>query len=105
MKQIQERNERDARFLLLLEETIEKNNIMKNINYKDHISKVLETRMNMHWRRLIRNNRVGERRIHLIVKEVNHSKIEIEKEQIEFQEIMGLYGEFAYSQQGTNPTT
>jgi hypothetical protein len=56
MKQIEERNIIDTRFLPLLGEAIEKNKIMRNINYKDHISKVLETRMNMHWKRLIMNN-------------------------------------------------
>jgi hypothetical protein len=66
---------------------------------------VLETRMNVYWRKLIKSNREGRRRIQLIVKGFNHSKAEIEKEQPEFQEVLELYGEDAYSQQGTNPIT
>jgi hypothetical protein len=42
--------------------------VMRNINYKDYINKVLETRMDAHWRRLIKNNREGKRRIYLIIK-------------------------------------
>jgi hypothetical protein len=55
-------------------------------------------------KKLIKNNREGKRRIQLIAKEANRRKIEIEKEQRDFQEIMGLYGEDAYSQQGTTPS-
>jgi hypothetical protein len=43
--------------------------------------------MNVHWRMLIKNNREGKRRIHLIVKRANHSKIEIEKEQPSFKKL------------------
>jgi hypothetical protein len=90
MKQIQ-KNERDAKFIPLLEETIEKNKVLRTINYKDRINKVLETRMNVHWRKLLKSNRESRRRIQLIIKGVNHSKAEIEIEQPEFQEVMGLY--------------
>jgi hypothetical protein len=105
MQRIKEENENDARCLPLLEETIEKNRIMRTVNYKDHIRKVLETRMSDYWRKLIKNNREGKKRIQLIVKEANYGKMEIEKEQTDFQEIMGLYGEEAYKQQETNPVT
>jgi hypothetical protein len=91
--------------LALPEEAIEKNKVMRAVNYKDHISKVLETSMETHRRKFIKNNKEGKRRIQLIVKEANYGKIEIEKEQTHFQEIMGLYGEEAYSQQGINPIT
>jgi hypothetical protein len=102
---MQAKNERDAKFLPLLEEAIEKNKFVRTINCKDHIRKVLETRMNMYWKKLIKDNREGKRRMQLIIKEANHGRAEIEKEQTEFQEIMGLYGEDAYSQQGPNPIT
>jgi DNA repair exonuclease SbcCD ATPase subunit len=46
VKQIQEKSEKDASFLPHLEEAIEKNRILRIMNYKDHISKILETKMN-----------------------------------------------------------
>jgi hypothetical protein len=46
---------------------MEKNKALRIINHKDHISKVPEARMNMHWRKLIKNNREGKMRIQLIV--------------------------------------
>jgi hypothetical protein len=39
-KDIQMKNERDARFLPHLEEAIEKNRILRIFNYNDHINKV-----------------------------------------------------------------
>jgi hypothetical protein len=105
VKQLQERNARDAMFLPLLEEAIEKNKVLRTINYKDHINRVLESRLNIYLRKLIKGNREDKRRLRLMIKEANYNKTEIEKEQTEFQEIMGLYGEDGYSQQGTNAIT
>jgi hypothetical protein len=41
----------------------------------------------------------------MTIKEANYDRTEIEKEQTEFQEVIGLYGEEAYLQHGTNPIT
>jgi hypothetical protein len=76
---------------------------MRNINYKDRISKILESRMSVYRKKLIKSNREDKKRIQFIVKEANYGEMELEKEQTEFQEIMGISGEEAYSQQGTNP--
>jgi uncharacterized LabA/DUF88 family protein len=45
---IKQRNERDGRFMPLLEEAREKNRVMLLLNYKDHINKVLRNRMENH---------------------------------------------------------
>jgi hypothetical protein len=90
VKQIQEKNEKDARFLPLLEEAIEKSRILRLVNYKDHISKLLESRMNIHWRKLIKENREGKKRIQTLIKETNYDMVNIEREQTEFQEVVGL---------------
>jgi hypothetical protein len=93
----------ECKFLPLLEEALERNRILRIMDYKDHINKVTETRLNIDWRKLIKENRECKRRIQGIVKEINYGRIEVEREQTEFQEIMGLFGEKAYSQQGENP--
>jgi hypothetical protein len=103
MKDIQLKNERDAMFLPHLEEAIEKNRILRIINYKNHINKVLERRLDIYWRRTIKENKKGKKRVQMIIKEANYEREEIMKEQTEFQEIMGLYGQEAYLQQGKDP--
>jgi hypothetical protein len=55
--------------------------------------------------KLVKNNREIKGRIQLIIKEANSGKTEIEKGQTEFQKIMDLYGEEAYSQHGINLIT
>jgi hypothetical protein len=57
------------------------------INCKDHINKVMERRTNVHRRKLIKNNREAKMRTHLMVKEANHSKIEIEKNKGSFKKL------------------
>jgi hypothetical protein len=74
VKQIKEKNEKDVKFLPLLEEAIESNRLLSNINYKNHINRVLETRLNIFWKKLIRENREGKKRIQLMIKEANHEK-------------------------------
>jgi hypothetical protein len=45
MKEIQLKNEREAKCLPRLEVAIEKNRILRIVNYKNHINKVLEKKM------------------------------------------------------------
>jgi hypothetical protein len=103
MKDIQTKNERDVRFLPHLDEAIEKNRILRIVNYKNHINKILEKRLDIYWRRMVKENKTGKKRIQRIIKEANYERGEIMKEQTEFQEIMGLYGQEAYLQQGKDP--
>jgi hypothetical protein len=58
--------------------------------------------MNNFWRKIIKVNWEGKRRIKLMIKEANYERKDIEREQMEFQEIMGLYGEEAYPQHDIN---
>jgi hypothetical protein len=79
MKKIQAKNANDARFLPHLEEAIEKNRILRMSNYEDHINKVLQRRLNIYWRKLIKENKWGKKRIQAITKEANYERKEIEE--------------------------
>jgi hypothetical protein len=46
IEEIEEENRKKGRFIPLLEEAMEKNDVMLKLNYKDHINKVLRNRMN-----------------------------------------------------------
>jgi hypothetical protein len=48
------KNASNARFFPHLEEAIEKNRVLRIINYKDHINKVLGKRLNIYWRKLLK---------------------------------------------------
>jgi hypothetical protein len=83
-----------------LEEAMEKNKILRIINYKNHINKVSGKRMDMFWRKSIKESKKGKKIIQMIIREANYEREEIMKEQTEFQEVAGLYGQEAYLQQG-----
>jgi hypothetical protein len=103
IERIKQRNERDARFMPMLEEAKEKNRIMMMINYKDHINKVLGNRIMNHWRKCMKENASGKRRMKMLIREANMQRKEIFAEQQEFQEVFGLYGQEAYLQNGEDP--
>jgi hypothetical protein len=103
IKNIQAKNESDAKFMPLLEEAKERNRILRIANYKNHVNKVLEGRLNNHWINRMKGKKEDKRRIIQLIKEANLEREEIIKEQKGFQEISGLYGQEAYLQKGENP--
>jgi hypothetical protein len=100
---IKQRNERDGRFIPILEEAKEKNRIMMLMNYKDHINKVLGNRIMNHRRKCMKENLNGKKRLKRLIREANRQRKEILYEQQEFQEIFGLYGQEAYLQNEEDP--
>jgi hypothetical protein len=73
------------------------------INYKDHINKIMGNRIMNHWRKCMKENKNGRRRIRTLIREANVQRKEIIVEQQEFQEVFGLYGQEAYEQNGEDP--
>jgi hypothetical protein len=100
---IKRRNEEDGRFMPLLEEAREKNRVMLQLNYKDHINKVLKNKMENYWKRCMKENRNGKRKIKRMIREANRQRNEIIQEQQDFQEVFGLYGQEAYLQNEEDP--
>jgi hypothetical protein len=88
MKELQDKNENDEKFMPRLNAVIEKNQFMRPINYFDRSNKVLEGRLNRSNWKLIKENKEGRRRLKQMIHEVKCSLEEIIKEQEEFEEIM-----------------
>jgi hypothetical protein len=89
VRKIQKKNIGDAKFMPLLDEAIEKNKVLRTINYKDHINKILEKRLNNDWKRQIKENKEDKRRMIQLIKEANLEREEILQKQNEIQEIGG----------------
>jgi hypothetical protein len=51
IENIKDRNIRDTKFMPRLELAIEKNRILKLMNYKDHINRVLENKLTNYWKK------------------------------------------------------
>jgi hypothetical protein len=99
-RDIYAKNGKDAKFLPLLEEAKEKNRILRIADYNNHINKILEGRLNNYWKKIIKESKEDRRRIIQLIREANIEREEIIKEQNDFQEVMGLYGQEAYLQKG-----
>jgi hypothetical protein len=103
VENIKVRNEKDARFVPKLEEAIEKNRNMMMLDYKNHINKILGNKMRNDWKKCMKENIEGKRRIKLLIKEASVERKEIIENQQSFQEVLGLYGEEGYIQKGEDP--
>jgi inorganic pyrophosphatase len=74
VKEIQDENESDGKFMPRLDDSIEKNQLMKIINCKDHLNKELEGRSNIFKRKVIKENKGGKRRVKQIIQEAKCSR-------------------------------
>jgi hypothetical protein len=64
------------------------NQLMRTINYKDHLNKVLEWRLKRYKRKLIKENKERRRIVKQIIQETKCNREEMIKEQEELEEIM-----------------
>jgi hypothetical protein len=96
-------NKKKGTFMPLLEEAMEKNRSMLRMNYKDHINKILCTRMENYWMKCKKENQDHKKRLKRLIGEANYQRKEILEEHQNFKEVFCLFGEVAYSQNKENP--
>jgi chromatin segregation and condensation protein Rec8/ScpA/Scc1 (kleisin family) len=94
VKELQNKNENDERFMSKLKDAIEKNQLMRAIDDKDHLNKVVEGKLNIYTRKLIQENKEGKRRMKQVIQEAKCNLERIIQEQKEFKDRMGLYGQY-----------
>jgi plasmid maintenance system killer protein len=99
---IEEGNRKDGEFIPLLEEAMEKNRVMMQLNYKDHINKILGNTMENYWKKCRKENQSQKKRLKRLIREANWQRKEILEEHQRYKEVFGLYGQVAYSQKKEN---